>query len=420
VNAELHRLRERCDAFDALADALRTSDGWLSYRAMALRDQLHESARQDPARPSSLERVCTALIDRDEALRQARSDLEKMRTLATNWEAEVAGVHNENRGLRSSLEGVQAQQRQAEERERALEQRAKEADDLRAALDAKVAALAVSEDQLLRECTAHQGAEGRLQQEQAALADARSALELERVAREAAQKSLEDRNTEFSKLEGELMVLSINSASQELALREQGETVKGLEQTVEAGRRALEVERKQVEGKSLFDSCFAGFLLEGSHPFSDFFIVLATPGLRTALGHAAERAEALQTSYNSSEQELQKLRNAALETCRAVEEGEAQAGSSLASRLRALSGHVAGRMRWALPLGIQKALGVVRSHYEVDFEALAEGYVVPEGVEDDVVMKRVDALAADAAGTLTEAFEDFLFPDAADAAAPPA
>jgi hypothetical protein len=110
------------------------------------------------------------------------------------------------------------------------------------------------------------------------------------------QKSLEDRNTEFSKLEGELMVLSINSASQELALREQGETVKGLEQMVEAGRRALEVERKQVEGKSLFDSRFAGLLLEGSHPFSDFFLVLATPGLRTALGYAAERAEALQTS----------------------------------------------------------------------------------------------------------------------------
>jgi hypothetical protein len=41
--------------------------------------------------------------------------------------------------------------------------------------------------------------------------------------------SLEDRNTEFSKLEGELMVLSITSASQELALQEQGETVRGLE-----------------------------------------------------------------------------------------------------------------------------------------------------------------------------------------------
>jgi hypothetical protein len=141
--------------------------------------------------------------------------------------------------------------------------------------------------------------------------------------------------------------------------------------------------------------------------------------LRTSLGHAAERAEALQASYNSSEQELQELRGAALETCRAVE-GEAQAGSSLASRLRALGGHVTERMRRALHLGVQKALGVVRSHYEVNFKALAEGYVVPEGVEDEVAMERMDALAADAAGSLAEAFEEFLFPDAVDTAAPPA
>jgi hypothetical protein len=141
--------------------------------------------------------------------------------------------------------------------------------------------------------------------------------------------------------------------------------------------------------------------------------------LRTALGHAAERAEALQTSYYSSEQELLELRFVALETCQAVEEGEAQAGSSLASRLRVLGRHVTGRMRRALHLGVQKALGVVRPHYEINFEAVAEGYVV-EGVEDEVAMERVDALAADAAGTLAEAFEDFLFPDATDAAAPPA
>jgi chromosome segregation ATPase len=274
---------------------------------MALRDQLHESARQDPAHPSTLERVCTALIDRDEALRHSRADLEKTRTLAANWEAEVAGVRNDNLELHSLLRGAQAQQSHAEERARALEQKAKEADDLKASLDAKVAALAVAEDQLLQEHTARQGAEGRLQQ-----------------------------------------------------------------------------------------------------------------GLRTALGHAAEWAEALQTSYNSSEQELLELRTAAFETCQAVEEGAAQAGSSLASRLHALGGHVTGRVRRALHLGIQKALGVVRSHYEVNFEALAEGYVVPEGVEDEVAMERVDALAADAAGALAEAFEEFLFPDAADAAAPPA
>jgi hypothetical protein len=141
--------------------------------------------------------------------------------------------------------------------------------------------------------------------------------------------------------------------------------------------------------------------------------------MRTALGHATERAEALQASYNSSEQELLELRSAALETCRAMEEGEAQAGSSLASRLRALGGHVTGRMRRALHLGVQKALGVVRSHYEINFKAMAEDYIVPEGVEDEVAMERVDALAAGAAEALAEAFEEFLFPDATDADAPP-
>jgi hypothetical protein len=50
-------------------------------------------------------------------------------------------------------------------------------------------------------------------------------------------------------------------------------------------------------------------------------------------------------------------------------------------------------MRRALHLGVQKALGMVRSHYEINFEAVAEGYVVPEGVEDEVAMERVDALA---------------------------
>jgi hypothetical protein len=128
----------------------------------------------------------------------------------------------------------------------------------------------------------------------------------------------------------------------------------------------------------------------------------------------------LQAAYDSSEQELVELRAAALETCQAVEEGEAQAGSSLASRLRALGGHISRRMRCALHLGVQKALGVVRSHYEVNLEAVASVYVVPEGVEDEAAMEQADALAADAAEALTEAFAEFLFPDAADADEPQA
>jgi hypothetical protein len=75
-------------------------------------------------------------------------------------------------------------------------------------------------------------------------------------------------------------------------------------------------------------------------------------------------------------------------------------------------------MRHALHLGVKKALGVVATHYEVDFEAVSSGYVVPVGVEDEVVMNRTDSLAATAADMLAEDFTDFLFPDAPGAGDP--
>jgi hypothetical protein len=130
------------------------------------------------------------------------------------------------------------------------------------------------------------------------------------------------------------------------------------------------------------------------------------------------RAETLQTAYNSSQQELEEMQPAALETCQEVEKGEARAGSSLASRLRALGGHVSRRMRCTLHLGVKKALGVVRSHYEVNLEAVASGYVVPEGVEDEVAMERADALAAAAAETLAEDFETSCSPTLLTPASP--
>jgi uncharacterized protein (DUF849 family) len=77
-------------------------------------------------------------------------------------------------------------------------------------------------------------------------------------------------------------------------------------------------------------------------------------------------------------------------------------------------------MRRALHLAVKKALGVVVSHYQVDFEAVSLGYVVRVGVEDEVVMNRADALAATAADMLAEDFTDFLFPDAPAAGGPQA
>jgi chromosome segregation ATPase len=103
MSVELRQLREQRDAFDALAEALRTRDGWLSYRAEALRDQLLELEGQATARPSTIERIRTALINRDEALQQARGDLERARTVATNWEAEVVSIRTQNLQARAAL-----------------------------------------------------------------------------------------------------------------------------------------------------------------------------------------------------------------------------------------------------------------------------------------------------------------------------
>jgi hypothetical protein len=134
--------------------------------------------------------------------------------------------------------------------------------------------------------------------------------------------------------------------------------------------------------------------------------------MRTTLGNTTTQAEVVQTTYNSSQQELEELQAATLEIFLEVEEGVAQAGSSLASRLRALGGHVSQRMHCTLHLGVKKALGVVASHYQVDFEVVSSGYVVPVGVEDEEAMNRADALAATAADMLAEDFAEFLDPDA--------
>jgi chromosome segregation ATPase len=178
--------------------------------------------------------------------------MEKVRAVASNWETEVGTIRSDNQELRTWLQEAQAQQSRAEERAQTAEQKAKEADDLKAALDAKVAALATAEDQLRQERTARQGVEGQLQQERTALADAWLSLERERAARETAQKSLAEREADVSRLDGELIALSIANADQELSLKEQDATVVSLQQAVEAERHALEVEKKQVEGRSLF------------------------------------------------------------------------------------------------------------------------------------------------------------------------
>jgi hypothetical protein len=92
----------------------------------------------------------------------------------------------------------------------------------------------------------------------------------------------------------------------------------------------------------------------------------------------------------------------------------------MASRLHALGRHVTQRLHCALHLGIQKALDMVISHYQVNLEAVSTGYIVPVGVEDEVAMDRADALAAPAADILAEDFTDFLYLDTPPAGSPQA
>jgi chromosome segregation ATPase len=214
MSAELRQLREQRDAFDALAEALRTWDDWLAYRAEALHDHLLKLEGQPMARASTVERVRTALIDRDEALQQAREDLERARSVAADWEREVVSVRAERRRDFAELEEARSQRSQAEERAREAEGRAKEAEELKAALAAKAAAVVVAEEQLRLERAARQEAESQLQQEQAALVDARAALEREHAALEGARTSLKEREAEFSNLDGELISLSISNEDQ--------------------------------------------------------------------------------------------------------------------------------------------------------------------------------------------------------------
>jgi hypothetical protein len=149
MSSKLHRLREQRDALDALVEAPRTGDRWLAYRAEALWDQLLELEAQTAEGTSAVKRVHTVLVDRDEALQRAREDLARARTLAVEWETEVASIRARLQQDHATLEEARAWQRQAKEK-------AKEAEELRTSEIEKVASLASVEEQLQQERAARQ------------------------------------------------------------------------------------------------------------------------------------------------------------------------------------------------------------------------------------------------------------------------
>jgi hypothetical protein len=91
-----------------------------------------------------VKRVTTALLERDEALRKAHEDLAAIRTVAAEWETEVASTRAQLQQDCATLEGAWSLQSQAKEK-------AKEAEQLRVELAERATALATTEGQLQQE-----------------------------------------------------------------------------------------------------------------------------------------------------------------------------------------------------------------------------------------------------------------------------
>jgi hypothetical protein len=92
LDADFRWYRGQYEALEALVEALRSPDRWLAYRAEALLDSPPEQGAQAAEGASAVVRVRTVLVERDDALRRAREDLEWARSLASTWEAEVAAT----------------------------------------------------------------------------------------------------------------------------------------------------------------------------------------------------------------------------------------------------------------------------------------------------------------------------------------
>jgi chromosome segregation ATPase len=144
LSSERNWYRDQYDTLYALIEALRTDNGWLEYRLQVVRDELLERGVWTVEGGSAVDQVRVALLEREEALLKAREDLAAMRTVAAEWETEVASTHAHLQQDRATLEGARSWQSQAEEK-------AKEAEQLRVELAEKATALATTEGQLQQE-----------------------------------------------------------------------------------------------------------------------------------------------------------------------------------------------------------------------------------------------------------------------------
>ena len=74
------------------------------------------------------------------------------------------------------------------------------------------------------------------------------------------------------------------------------------------------------------------------------------------------------SAYSSAQRDYEDLEGAAVVACQELKGEGGSSGSSLASRLSSLGGRVTERLKGALRLSVQKALGIVSTHYIINLE----------------------------------------------------
>jgi septal ring factor EnvC (AmiA/AmiB activator) len=148
LSSDLNWYRGQYKALDALVETLRTDNGWLEYRLRAVQDALLDQRTLTTEGATAVDRVKTALLERDEALAMANDDLQKERatlvevqTVMAEKEAALTTAQTQLQQDCTTLEGARSWQVQTE-------QKAKEAEKLSADLAEKDTSLTAMEEQL--------------------------------------------------------------------------------------------------------------------------------------------------------------------------------------------------------------------------------------------------------------------------------
>ena len=120
----------------------------------------------------------------------------------------------------------------------------------------------------------------------------------------------------------------------------------------------------------------------------------------------------MQTVLETEIGEHEALKRAALSACEALEVEGVQSGSSVGSRLIALSSQMRERLRGALHMGVKRAMAVISSHYlGVDLPAISDGYVLPDDDEEaDAVVTKPMEVAEGPSTALATLFEEEVVP----------